>query len=89
VIGITYSSDPRTCPVRAWQAWLNAAGIDSGAAFGRHGRYGQVTEHRLSANYVLRLVKELGSKAEWRLARAFAETDPAKGLNRQAHRRQN
>jgi site-specific recombinase XerD len=63
VIGITYGSDPRTCPVRAWRAWLNAAGIDSGAAFRRRSRYGQVTEHRLSADYVLRLVKERATAA--------------------------
>ena len=28
------------------------------------------------------LPKELGSKIDWRLARAFAEADPAKGLDR-------
>jgi hypothetical protein len=58
LIGITYGSDPRTCPVRSWRAWLDAAGNDSGPAFRRRGRYGQVTEHRLSADYVLRILKE-------------------------------
>jgi site-specific recombinase XerD len=63
VIGLMYGSDPDTCPVRSWRAWLEAAGIDSGAAFRRRGRYGQVTEHRLSADYVLRIVKERAGAA--------------------------
>ena len=63
VIGIMYGSDPRTCPVRSWRAWLDAAGIDSGPAFRRRGRYGQVTEHRLSADYVLRMLKERATAA--------------------------
>jgi site-specific recombinase XerD len=62
-IGIMCGSDPRTCPVRSWRAWLDAAGIDSGPAFRRRGRHGQVTEHRLSADYVLRIVKERAAAA--------------------------
>jgi site-specific recombinase XerD len=63
VIGITYGSDPRTCPVRSWRAWLDAAGIDSGPAFRRRGRDGRVTELRLSADYVLRILKERATAA--------------------------
>ena len=33
VIGIPYGSNPVTCPVRAWRAWLLASGITGGAAF--------------------------------------------------------
>jgi integrase len=57
VIGIMYGSDPRTCPVRSWRAWLDAAGIEGGPAFRRRDRHRQVTEHRLSADYVLRAIK--------------------------------
>ena len=63
VIGIMYGSDPRTCPVRSWRAWLDAAGITDGPAFRRRARYGRVTEHRLSADYVLRIVKERAAAA--------------------------
>jgi site-specific recombinase XerD len=35
VIGIVYGSDPRTCPVRAYRAWIAAAGITEGPVF-RH-----------------------------------------------------
>jgi site-specific recombinase XerD len=34
-IGIPYGSDPRTCPVRAYRAWIAAAGITEGPVF-RH-----------------------------------------------------
>jgi site-specific recombinase XerC len=72
VIGIMFGSNPRTCPVRSWRAWLDAAGIASGAAFRRRGRYGQVTEHRLSADYVLRIVKERATAAGFALRQSFA-----------------
>ncbi|HEU5377328.1 MAG TPA: site-specific integrase [Ktedonobacteraceae bacterium] len=31
--GIPYGQDERTCPVRAWRAWVKAAGITDGQAF--------------------------------------------------------
>jgi integrase len=34
-IGIPYGSDPRTCPVRAYRAWIAVAGITEGPVF-RH-----------------------------------------------------
>ena len=33
VIGIAFGSNPVTCPVRAWRAWLLTSGIIGGAAF--------------------------------------------------------
>src|SRR5262249_44910068 len=32
-IGIPYGSDPRTCPVRAFRAWIKASGITDGPVF--------------------------------------------------------
>jgi site-specific recombinase XerD len=32
-VGIPFGSDPRTCPVRAYRAWITAAGITEGALF--------------------------------------------------------
>jgi len=32
--GLPYRSHPATCPVRAWRAWIDASGIDTGPAFG-------------------------------------------------------
>jgi integrase len=41
-LGLPYGSDPATCPVRAYQAWLGRSGITAGAVFrqvDRHGRW--------------------------------------------------
>jgi integrase len=41
-LGLPYGSDPATCPVRAYQAWLERSGITAGAVFrqvDRHGRW--------------------------------------------------
>lgn len=41
--GVPFGAHEATCPVLAWQAWLNVSGIDSGPAFrtvDRHGRIG-------------------------------------------------
>lgn len=56
VVGIPYGSTTATCPVRAWQAWHEAADLEDGPAFrptsGRH-----VTSGRLSDRAVARVVK--------------------------------
>lgn len=39
-VAIPYGSNPRTCPVRAVKAWLEASGIASGALFRRIDRHG-------------------------------------------------
>lgn len=56
-IGIPYGSRTDTCPVRALEAWLEAAGIDSGAVFRRVNRHGQVLDQRLSGEAVAIVVK--------------------------------
>jgi integrase len=41
-LGLPYGSDPATCPVRAYQAWLERSGITASAVFrqvDRHGRW--------------------------------------------------
>jgi integrase len=45
------------CPVGALESWLRRARIDSGAIFRRFDRYGHLTQHRLDAGYVSRVVK--------------------------------
>lgn len=56
IVGITYGSNPPTCPVRAWRAWVEAAGIEDGPAFRRLAR-GRVTPERLSGDGVARMIK--------------------------------
>lgn len=43
-VGITRGSNPDTCPVRALQSWIDAAGITSGAIFRRVDRHGNIKE---------------------------------------------
>jgi integrase len=55
-VGITYGSNPPTCPVRAWRAWVEAAGITEGPAF-RNLRNGRVTGGRITGGGIARMVK--------------------------------
>jgi integrase len=44
LIPLPFGSRETTCPVRALKAWLDAAGIESGAIFrsmNRHGQFGE------------------------------------------------
>jgi site-specific recombinase XerD len=56
IIGITYGSNPPTCPVRAWRAWLERSGLEDGSAF-RRLSHGQVTAERLAGDGIARMVK--------------------------------
>jgi site-specific recombinase XerD len=67
-VGIPYGSTLATCPVRALQAWREAAGITEGALFRAVGRGAVAGERRLSDKSVALTVK--------RTARA-AGLDPA------------
>jgi site-specific recombinase XerD len=57
VLAIPYGQHAATCPVRAWQAWLAAAGIGEGPAFRAVDRHGNVGTGRLSDRTVARVVK--------------------------------
>lgn len=67
-LALPYGSDPTTCPVRAWRAWLDASGIEEGPPFRPINRHGHLSEKRLSGRAVAEVVK--------RTARA-AGLDPA------------
>lgn len=56
-IGIPYGSNPVTCPVRAFQAWLEASGILEGPVFRPVTRHGRILAQRLSTNAVAEIVK--------------------------------
>lgn len=56
-VGIPYGSNPDTCPVRAFTAWLEASGISDGPLFRPITRYGKMSANRLSAFAVALLVK--------------------------------
>jgi site-specific recombinase XerD len=56
-LGIPFGSNPATCPVRAWRAWLEVSGITEGAAFRALDRHGRLGPTRLSGQAVALVLK--------------------------------
>lgn len=78
-VGVPYGSNPTTCPVRNYRAWIRAARIRSGPAFRAVNRHGQVGEEALTGRAVARIVKRAV------IAQALAEGDtPAQAKRRAA-----
>lgn len=55
--GIPHGDHPMTCPVRALQSWLLAAGIDDGPVFRAVDRWGNVADDALSTDGIHRIIK--------------------------------
>ena len=55
--GLPYGSHPATCPVRAWRAWIDASGIETGPAFRGVDRHGRMRPTRLSDRAVADMIK--------------------------------
>jgi site-specific recombinase XerD len=62
-LGIPYGSNPDTCPVRAFQAWIDASGIAEGPIFRPITRHSRISGQRLSTNAVAEIVKRYASAA--------------------------
>jgi integrase len=62
-LGIRYGSNPVTCPVRAWLAWLDVSGIPEGAAFRPVDRHGHIGATRLSGQAVALVLKRHAARA--------------------------
>jgi len=62
-VGIPYGSNPLTCPVRAWRAWLEVSGITEEAAFRPVDRHGHVGTTRLSGQAVALVLKRHAARA--------------------------
>lgn len=63
VKGIPYGHEHKTCPVRAWKAWKEAAGITDGHAFRsitRHSKIGLSLSDRAVAEIIKRRAKVAG-----------------------------
>lgn len=61
--GIPYGHEQKTCPVHAWKAWREAAGITEGYAFRsitRHSRVGTSLSDRAVADMIKRRAKAAG-----------------------------
>jgi site-specific recombinase XerD len=61
-IGIPYGSDPRTCPVRSYRAWLKASGVSDGPIF-RHFHNRKMGANAISAQVVALIVKRAAERA--------------------------
>jgi integrase len=61
--GIPFGSNPVTCPVRAWRAWLEVSGITEGAAFCPVDRHGHKGPTRLSGQAVALVLKRHAGRA--------------------------
>lgn len=55
--GVPYGQHPATCPIRALQSWLHAAGIDEGPIFRGVDRWDNVAAAALSTDGVHRIIK--------------------------------
>jgi integrase len=67
VKGIPYGNEEKTCPVRAWKAWLACSGIVGGQAFrsvSRHSRIGDALSDRAIADMVKKRVAAVGIEPE-------------------------
>ncbi|MCJ2038257.1 site-specific integrase [Methylobacterium sp. J-059] len=56
-VGIPFGSNPATCPVRNFRAWLKAAKIKTGPAFRPITRHGKLGEKAITGRAVARIVK--------------------------------
>ena len=63
LLGIPYGSNPSTCPVRAVDAWCQAARISDGALFRPVDRHGRLGSGGLGAAAVNRLVQRAVARA--------------------------
>jgi hypothetical protein len=61
--GISFGSNPGTCPVRALRAWLDTAGLVDGPLFRPITRHGKIQTVRLSAYAVALVVKRAAQAA--------------------------
>ena len=62
-IGIPFGSNPATCPVRAWRAWLELSSITEGPAFRPVDRHGHIRTTRLSGHAVALVLKRHAARA--------------------------
>jgi site-specific recombinase XerD len=78
-IGIPFGSNPMTCPVRAYRAWLTASGICEGMIFRRIDRHGKLHAQRLAPQAVAIIVKHRARAAGFS-AKSFAGHSLRSGL---------
>lgn len=61
--GVVYAGNHALCPVRALKAWLDAAGIKTGAVFRAIDRHGRMSDAALCDRSVARIVQRAAERA--------------------------
>jgi hypothetical protein len=56
-VGVPYGSNPATCPVRAYEAWIEAAGAHRGQVFMPVERHGNIGDARITDRGVALVIK--------------------------------
>ena len=62
-VALPYGSTAATCPIRSYRAWIAAAGIEDGPAFRSVDRHGRLSQGRMNAGSVARLIKRAADAA--------------------------
>ena len=62
-VGVPYGSNPSTCPVRAWKAWVDEAGITDGPLFRGVDRHGNIASSCLGDRGVALVIKRRAEAA--------------------------
>ncbi|MBB5081353.1 site-specific integrase [Nonomuraea endophytica] len=62
-VAVPYGSNPLTCPVRAWRAWLAASGLVEGPAFRWIDRHDKLRDRELSGQAVGDVVTRVAGRA--------------------------
>jgi site-specific recombinase XerD len=62
-VALPYGSTAATCPVRSYCAWIAASAIQAGPVFRAVDRHGRISEGRMNAGSVARLIKRAAEGA--------------------------
>jgi len=68
MVALPYGSDPKTCPVHALQAWMEAAGLTAGPLFRAIDRRGAVSKRGFNPDSIGYLVKHAAAGAGFETA---------------------
>jgi len=61
-VALPYGSHPETCPVRAYQSWVQAAGLESGPIFREVDRHGRIETRALHKDSIGLVVKRAAAR---------------------------
>ena len=57
IIGLSYGTNPLTCPVRSMRTWIRTAGINDGPIFRPIDRHDNIGQHAITGRSIARIIK--------------------------------